>query len=41
MKNAEIMVNKDRMNKMNKDSRIAEDIAMALIPYLPGFAEVT
>ena len=41
MKNAEIIVNKDRMNKMRKDSCIAEDIATTLIPYLPGFVEVT
>ena len=41
MKNAEIIVNKDRMNRMRKDSCIAEDIAMALIPYLPEFVEVT
>ena len=41
MKNAEIMVNEDRTSKMRKDSRIAEDIAMALIPYLPEFVEVT
>jgi hypothetical protein len=41
MKNAEIIVNEDRMNKMRKDSCIAEDIAMALIPYLHGFVEVT
>jgi hypothetical protein len=41
IKNAEIIVNKDRMNSMRKDSRMAKDIAMALIPYSPTFLEVT
>ena len=38
--NAEIIVNEDRMNRTRKDSCMAEDIAMALIPYLPKFVEV-
>ena len=41
MKNDEIIMNKDRMNRMKKDSCMADDMAVISIPYLPRFVEVT